>query len=64
MNTQEVCARDRATLDRIVRPAQAVAEMVQAAIDEFLHSSACRRYIERVVHEQLKRLAKEDGQCL
>lgn len=57
MNTQQLCARDRATLDRIVRPAQAVAEMVQAAVDEFLCSELCRRHI-------AQRVAEEDERCL
>lgn len=64
MNMQRLNERDRATLDRVVRPAQAVAEMVQAAIDEFLYSTACRRYIESVVDEHLERLSEEDERCL
>lgn len=64
MNTQRLSERDRAMLDRIVRPAQAVAKMVQATIDEFLRSDLCRRHIERVVHEELERLAEEDERCL
>lgn len=63
MNIQRLNEHDRATIDRIVQPAAAVAEMVQAAMKEFLHSNPCRRYIERVVHDELGR-AEEDKRCL
>jgi hypothetical protein len=64
MNTQRLNERDRATLDRIMRPARMLAETAQAAMDEFLRSDPCRHYIERVVREELKRLAEGDEQCL
>lgn len=64
MSTQRLNGRDRATLDRIVRPAQAMAELVRAATGEFLRSDHCRREIARVINEELERLAEEDERCL